>query len=109
MRFQLQVECFLVAEPTLKLGWPGRDRTRDPRINSALLYRLSYWPINTFMCYKCQNLIEQLIKENQQSFDSRMKNMCWQRGYVTGMLISILHNEPQIRNRLIKKLKQFKQ
>ena len=34
LRFQLQVECFLVAEPILKLGWPGRDRTRDILINS---------------------------------------------------------------------------
>lgn len=43
--FNYKLNAFIFAEPTLKLGWPGRDRTRDPRINSALLYRLSYWPI----------------------------------------------------------------
>ena len=39
LRFQLQVECFLVAEPILKLGSSGRDRTYDQLINSQLHYR----------------------------------------------------------------------
>ena len=32
--------------PASVLGSPGLVRTADPRINSALLYPLSYWGIN---------------------------------------------------------------
>ena len=42
LRFQLQVECFLVAAPILKTGSPGWDRTTDTLINSQVQLPLCY-------------------------------------------------------------------
>ena len=94
------------AEPILKPGSEGWDRTTDQLINSQLLLPLSYFGINIFMCHKCRELIEQLIKENQKEFATPKEKLAWQRGYLTGMLSSLLHHEPQIRSHLTKQLRR---
>jgi hypothetical protein len=58
------------------------------------------------MCHKCRNIIEQLLKQEQKPNDTLMKNMLWQRGYLTGMLQTIIHDDVHLRKTLIKKIKQ---
>jgi hypothetical protein len=58
------------------------------------------------MCHKCRELIEQLLKQEQKPHDTLMKNMLWQRGYLTGLLQNILHDDAHLRTTFIKKIKR---
>ena len=54
----------------------------------------------------CSSDLEELLKLEQKTHNTKVENILWQRGYLTGILQSLLHNDPYIRTRLVRRVSQ---
>jgi hypothetical protein len=90
----------------MRANWcPKRDsNSQNLGFESSTYTNSVIGAINTNMKpYKEIELIELLLRKVQPKFQNSGELLAWQRGYLTGLLATLAHNDSAIRSQLIKK------
>ena len=51
----------------------------------------------------CINVIEKLLRQNKRNYVDSHEQLLYERGYLTGLLARMMHDEPHILHKVINK------